>query len=60
MTIKGSFVNPYTTQDAIDLMAENKVEVEDLVTHRYELEQFDRAITTYAEDDSRIKIMMEP
>jgi len=60
MTIQGSFVNPYTTQDAIDLMAENKVEVEDLVTHRYELKQFDRAITTYAEDDSRIKIMMEP
>lgn len=60
LTIQGSFVNPYTTQDAIDLLAENKVKVEDLVTHRFGLEQFDRAIEVYSDDDSRIKIMMEP
>jgi len=60
LTIKGSLVNPYTMQDAINLMVENRVEVDNLVTHRFGLDQFDRAINTYAEDDNRIKFMMEP
>ncbi|MBS3791571.1 MAG: zinc-dependent alcohol dehydrogenase family protein [Candidatus Bipolaricaulota bacterium] len=60
LTIQGSFVNPYSTKDALDLLAEGKIDVEDLVTHRFGLEQFDRAIEVYSNDDSRIKIMMEP
>jgi threonine dehydrogenase-like Zn-dependent dehydrogenase len=60
LTIQGSFVNPYTTQDAVDLLAEDKVEVNELVTHTFGLDEFDRAIDAYSNDDSRIKVMMEP
>jgi len=60
LTIQGSFVNPYTTQDAVDLLAEDKIEVNELVTHRFGLDEFDRAIDAYSNDDSRIKVMMEP
>lgn len=60
LTIQGSFVNPYTTQSAINLLAEGKIKTNELITHRFNLDQFDEAMDTYNNDDSRIKIMMEP
>lgn len=60
LTIRGSFVNPYTTQRAIDLLAENKIRTDKLITHYFSLDKFDEAIDTYENDDSRIKIMMKP
>ena len=60
LTIKGSFVNPYTTRAAIKLLADEKIKTDQLITHRFDLEQFGEAIDTYVNDDNRIKIMIKP
>lgn len=60
LTIQGSFVNPYTTQKAVKLLSEGKIKTDQLISHRFDLSQFDKAIDTYLNDDNRIKILMEP
>lgn len=60
LTIRGSFVNPYTTERAIDLLVEGNINTDELVTHRFGLDQFEEAMDAYMYDDSRIKILLEP
>jgi len=60
ITIKGSFVNPYTTEKAIRLLEEKKVNLKKLITHRFSLEDFDKAIEIYEKDKERIKIVIKP
>lgn len=38
LTIKGAFINPYTTQDAIQILANKMVDAEQLITHEIKLE----------------------
>lgn len=60
ITLRGAFVNPYTTKRAIDLLASGRVRVKELITHRYPLDQLDEAMRTYKTDKGRVKIMMKP
>lgn len=38
LTIKGAFINPHAMLDAIQLMAEKRLNVEPLITHEMRLE----------------------
>lgn len=38
LTVKGSYINPFVTDRAIDILASGKIEVEGLVTKKYSLE----------------------
>lgn len=60
ITLKGSFVNPYTMERAIRLLAEDRIRVGELITHRFGLNEFDEAIRAYREDEDRVKIVIKP
>ncbi|SFG05297.1 zinc-dependent alcohol dehydrogenase family protein [Sporolactobacillus nakayamae] len=38
LTIKGAFINPFAMQDAIQLMADRRIDIEALITHELRLE----------------------
>jgi len=59
ITLKGSFVNPYTMERAIRLLAEDRIRVGELITHRFGLNEFDEAIRAYREDEDRVKIVIK-
>lgn len=59
-TIGGSFINPYTFHRAIGLLNSNKLKIAGLITHKYSLSEFEKALATYRNDPSRIKIILEP
>jgi L-iditol 2-dehydrogenase len=52
LTIKGSFVNPYTHEEAIALIAKKVVEVESLISHRFTVEE----LTAVMADFSNLKV----
>ncbi len=60
ITISGSFVNPFTTGKAVSLLESGKIKVKQLITHRFNLDQFSQAIKTYEESKERIKILIKP
>ena len=60
ITIKGCFVNPYTTERAVRLLGEGKIKVKELITHRFGLNELDEAMQVYRKDKERIKILMKP
>jgi len=60
ITLKGCFVNPYTTERAIRLLAEKRIKVKELITHRFGLNQLDKAMQVYQEDKERVKILIKP
>lgn len=60
ITLKGCFVNPYTTERAIRLLVEGRIRVSELITHRFGLNQLDEAMRVYREDEERVKILMKP
>ena len=39
LTIKGCFLNPFTTERAVQLVAKHRIEIDKLITHEYELAQ---------------------
>jgi L-iditol 2-dehydrogenase len=47
LTIKGSFINPYTHEDAIALIHERIVQVEPLVSHRFSLDEVPQVMADY-------------
>ncbi|MFT9600554.1 zinc-dependent alcohol dehydrogenase family protein [Mesobacillus sp.] len=47
LTIKGSFVNPYTHEEAISLIAKNVIDVQQLISHRFTLEELPAAMGDY-------------
>jgi L-iditol 2-dehydrogenase len=47
LTIKGSFVNPYTHEEAIALIANKVIDVQDLISHRFTLEDLPAAMADY-------------
>lgn len=47
LTVKGSFVNPYTHEEAISLIAKKVIKVENIISHRFTLEQLPAAMAEY-------------
>lgn len=60
ITLKGCFVNPYTTERAVRLLEEGRIKVKELITHRFRLSELDKAMQVYRKDKERIKILMKP
>ncbi|MEH7481270.1 zinc-dependent alcohol dehydrogenase family protein [Neobacillus drentensis] len=47
LTIKGSFVNPFTHEEAIALIAKRVVDVESLISHRFTVEELPEAMANF-------------
>ncbi|WML46782.1 zinc-dependent alcohol dehydrogenase family protein [Neobacillus sp. PS3-34] len=47
LTIKGSFINPYTQEEAIALIAKKVVDVQSLISHRFTIEELPEAMGDY-------------
>jgi 2-desacetyl-2-hydroxyethyl bacteriochlorophyllide A dehydrogenase len=58
--IAGSFINPHTTGRAVQLLEGGKMKLKELITHRFSLDEFPKAIDTYEKDKERIKIVIKP
>ena len=59
LTIRGSFVNPYTHARAVELLASKRIDVMSLITHRFPLEKAADALDIFSRRDS-IKILIMP
>ena len=59
LTIRGSFVNPFTHARAVDLLDRKQVEVMPLVTHRFPLDDAARALDT-AQGKDAVKVLLVP
>ncbi|MDO4283768.1 MAG: zinc-dependent alcohol dehydrogenase family protein [Eubacteriales bacterium] len=59
LTIMGSFINPDTHQRAADLIGAGRINVRDLITHRFPLEELEQAILTQKGSES-IKVLVLP
>ena len=60
ITIKGSFINPYTTGKAVNLLSDKRIKLKELISHRFKLENFDEAMRTHIKDENRIKVVVKP
>jgi L-iditol 2-dehydrogenase len=47
LIIKGSFVNPYTHEEAISLIAKKAVDVKSLISHRVNMEELPGIMADY-------------
>ena len=59
LTIRGSFVNPFTHSRAVELLASKQVDVMPLVTHRFPLDDAAKALQT-AQSKDAIKVLLIP
>ena len=59
LTVLGSFVNPFTHSRAIEIIASNRVDVKQLITHRFSLSDAENAMKT-AQSGDAVKIMIVP
>jgi L-iditol 2-dehydrogenase len=59
LTIKGSFINPGTHRRALSLIASRKINVKDLITHRFVLEDMTSAIKMQSSPEA-IKVIVNP
>lgn len=59
LTIMGSFVNPFTHSRAVQLLSEGVVNVENLVSHRFPVEDFAEALETARRPDA-VKVVVCP
>jgi len=59
LTVRGSFVNPFTHARAIELLASKQVKVMPLVTHRFPLDEAARAFET-AQGKDAVKVLLVP
>lgn len=58
-TIRGSFINPNTTQAAVDLLNAGRLELGPLISHTFALDEFGEAIETFGRPES-YKIQIVP
>lgn len=56
--IKGSFLNPFTYTRSIEILSNNKIKVEQLITHRFKLKEIEKAYKTFLKGEA-IKILIE-
>lgn len=47
LTIKGSFINPFTHEEAISLIAKKVVDVQSLISHRFTMDELPAAMADY-------------
>lgn len=59
LTIRGSFINPFTHSRAIGLLAAGKVKAEPLISHRFPLDRFAEALKLAGTPEAA-KILIEP
>jgi L-iditol 2-dehydrogenase len=59
LTIRGSFINPFTHARAIGLLAAGKVRVEPLISHRLRLDEFGKVLSLAGTPEAA-KILIEP
>lgn len=59
LTIYGSFINPDTHQRAVDLINAGLIQLEPIITHRFELERLEEAIAMQMSAES-LKVMVIP
>lgn len=59
LTLRGSFVNPFTHSRAIELLETKQIDVMALVSHRFSLDDIGRALET-AQGKDTIKILLTP
>jgi threonine dehydrogenase-like Zn-dependent dehydrogenase len=48
LRVFGSFINPYTHEEAIALIDQQLVKVESLISHRFSLEEVPQIMSNYA------------
>ncbi|WP_026487245.1 zinc-dependent alcohol dehydrogenase family protein [Caldanaerobius polysaccharolyticus] len=56
LTIKGSFINPDTNYRAVELLGSGRINVKDLVTHKFHIDDINDAFN--GKKDERIKTMI--
>jgi len=59
LKISGSFVNPDTHQQAVDLLNQKKIDVESLITHRFPLDRLTEALRAQTSPEA-IKVIVLP
>ncbi len=59
LTIKGSFINPDTHERAVALLESGRIQIEPLITHRFGLDELEKAIHTQMSSES-IKVLVIP
>jgi threonine dehydrogenase-like Zn-dependent dehydrogenase len=47
LVIKGSFINPYTHEEAISMIVHHVVDVQSLISHRFSLSELPKAMAEY-------------
>lgn len=57
LTILGSFVNPFTQERAVEMLS--VLDLTSLITHRYELKQFETAVEIRKKDPAALKVIVE-
>lgn len=61
LSIHGSYTSLRNSHQALQLLASNRIRVDDLITHRLPLDQFEKAISLIERgDESVMKVMMTP
>lgn len=58
ITIKGSFLNPFTYSRSIEILSNNKIKVKQLITHRFKLNEIEKAYKIFPKGEA-IKILIE-
>lgn len=58
ITIKGSFLNPFTYSRSIDILSNNKIKVKQLITHRFKLNEIEKAYKIFPKGEA-IKILIK-
>lgn len=59
LTIRGSFVNPFTHSRAVDLLASGQVQVAPILTHRFPLDRASEGFETMQRGDA-VKVLLVP
>lgn len=59
LTIRGSFVNPFTHSRAVELVASGQLQIASLITHRFSLDQAADAFQAAQSPDS-VKVLLVP
>ena len=59
LTIRGSYTNPYVMNRALSLLAAGRLDWEEIVTHRFPMDDFDDAWAAHREG-AGLKISVQP
>lgn len=60
LDVLGSHISPYTYPIAIDLLSRGLVDVKDIVTHQYRLDEFEEGFSVSAQGRDAIKVILKP